>query len=353
MRKVVVHCGANKTGTTATQATCHAGALILEKAGVFYPDFRTEQYPARSHWPFAMAFWEHPENYYAMKDAGATPQQAKAYAKQVRDTFDAQIAATDCDTVFVSSEAIGQMEPNAMKQLVAFLRERFDEVQAVYYAREPVAATMSFLQERLKGGHAMTINQFLKIKEMNFNVVARNLSAAFGPGVDFRIFDRKTLRDGDILADILCDVIGLKEVPDLRREGANESVSAQTAAVLFYVNRVVERRKGGKINPVFQEVMQYSYRPQSGPKLTFPKHGWEEAIRDAHRDSWCDLLDQAGMHEEKRRYRKLKKSDSKALKNKPNQGQFNAWMARNLEGLNVDELPPAIADLLLRGIVKE
>lgn len=67
-----------------------------------------------------------------------------------------------------------------------------------------------------------------------------------------RVFDRNTLRDGDILADIICDVIGLKALPDIPRYGANESVSAQTAVILYYVNRVVERRKDGKLNPALK-----------------------------------------------------------------------------------------------------
>lgn len=85
--------------------------------------------------------------------------------------------------------------------------------------------------------------------------------------------------------------------------------------------------------------------------MEFPPYGWEDAIRNSHRAAWCDYLKQAGMQEEMRRYRGLKRSDNPKRHPKPNQAQFDRWMAENIKGLNVDELPPEIADKLLRGLI--
>lgn len=54
--RLILHCGANKTGTTAVQVACHSNRDILKSMDILYPDLTAKGIETRSHFPLAVAF---------------------------------------------------------------------------------------------------------------------------------------------------------------------------------------------------------------------------------------------------------------------------------------------------------
>lgn len=352
-KRVVLHCGANKTGTTATQASCFGGRAHLSARGVLYPDLSSERTPARSHWPLAMSFWHEPHNYYAMKDGGYPPEAAKEYAQHIQDSFDAQVSDSKCKTVFISSEAIGQLKPDAMARFRDFLESRFDRIDALYYARDPVAASMSFLQEHLKAGHEASLRDFMKSKTMNFGEIAKRLTGCFGDRVKFRLFSPEELRHGDIISDVLYAGIGLPEVPpEMRSAFTNESLSAQASAFLFFINRKITRRGENGLDPVFVETQRFidSFTRQNrgAAKLSYPSELWKSAVRMNTQKDWLIFLDHAGFTVKASEFRNhLKDAEGIAP---PSEADFEQWMRDNFKGFPIDTVPENLKPLLDAGL---
>lgn len=357
--RLVLHCGANKTGTTAIQAACNSHRASLEQSGILYPNLSIADIKARSHFPLAVAFHESPEKYYVMKDLKYGESAAKEYCKQVISTFDAQLAATTCDTVLVSSEAIGMLNPGSMASLCAFLEERFDDINAVYYGRPPIPAVMSFLQHEIQAGNPGSVASSVNGPNMSFGGSAQRLQHQFGDRLALRIFDRDKLHNGDILSDLFYSGFGKKTLPAGVKSGdTNVALSAKATAFLFFMNREVSRRGAAGINPVFTQVRvvaeSYMRKETTREKLKFPSASWEAAVRQSLADDFQLFLSLANMTEEAIAFSRQLEQDARnyPFEQLPEMSAIAAWMREIMTDFRYDWLPQEFADILRRCVEK-
>ena len=358
-KRLVLHCGANKTGTTVTQVACYSARDALAKAGVLFPDLGAEGMAARSHWPLTLAFRDAPEDYYAMKDKGYDAGATRDYADRIIASFERQVAEFTGPAVFVSTEATGQMKRPELERFIRYLDSRFSKIEAVYYAREPDAGIMSFLQELLKAGHEVGISDFLYQRNMNFGETARKLVDMLGYRINFRIFDRATLRDGDILTDILCDIVGLDALPpEVGQKEPNASLSARGAAFLYFLNRTVKRRGPDGLDPdfVLSRAFAESFTRDNPklPKLGFPAESWKAAVRAQMQDDWLMFLKIAGFPGKERLFRARLAEDLRLglLRKQPTQEELELWMQENFRGFPYHAMPAELRPALQAGLAK-
>jgi hypothetical protein len=141
-RRVYLHIGAPKTGTTYLQAACARNREQLRSAGVLYPD----------------AFGD--AHHKAVWDLRETPGQRED-VKGIEGSWDRLVAVanTTASNVLISSEHL----VFALQAQLSRALSSFDgEVHVVYTARDLVRQVPAVWQERVKNQKTMTYRTFVR-----------------------------------------------------------------------------------------------------------------------------------------------------------------------------------------------
>lgn len=120
-KRVIVHIGWEKTGTSALQAFCNRNRAWLAERGVSYPAIGRHA--------------QHLQLYFDLA-SGRADRVARA-----RRACQAAIEASDAHTVVFSHESLHECSPGLFRQVIGDEHE----IQIVAYIREPVEQVVSFL----------------------------------------------------------------------------------------------------------------------------------------------------------------------------------------------------------------
>ncbi len=239
MRRLFLHIGSHKTGTTALQQGLHHNRILLKACGSAYVGA-----PATAHLHQYLG--------------NVTPGNFLPDGFMVLDpdTLLARLATADCDTVIASSENFSFFfEQAAITTLARALKSRFDEVRIVCYLRRQDRHAVSHHQEGAKPhrqvegalwGHAPTALPAPSANHdlyLDYDHRLGLWADAFGDAnMIIRVYDRKLLKDGDIFADFLAaiglQVSGLVPVGD-----RNVSLGATQTKVGHLMNMTGTRAK--------------------------------------------------------------------------------------------------------------
>ncbi len=142
--------------------------------------------------------------------------------------------------LITSGEGLSQFTKPAMQDLAAFLKDHTRQVRILAYVRDPVSYASSMSCQEVKyGRHAF------KLPDLRFRRRLEPSLRVFGKGaVEVVAFDRKALHDGDLFADA-ARRMGI-DARKMRRSVANESISAEALALLYFWNRCPESAMGSR-----------------------------------------------------------------------------------------------------------
>jgi hypothetical protein len=205
MRRLFLHIGAHKTGTTALQQSLNQNRVPLAACGVAYASA-----PTAAHLHQYLGF---------VTPGSFLPEGAMVLDP---DGMVARLVAERCDTVVASSENFSFFfQRPAIAALAEVLRPHFDEVRIVSYLRRQDRHAVSHHQEGAKPnrhaegalwGHAPTALPAPSPQHglyLDYDQRLGTWADVFGPDrIVLRVYDRTALKDGDIFADFL-QVIGL------------------------------------------------------------------------------------------------------------------------------------------------
>ncbi|WP_234869871.1 hypothetical protein [Alitabrizicola rongguiensis] len=227
---VILHIGQPKTGTTAIQNALVAQRDLLIKHGTLYPS--PKHIPYVHH--FLPVLIEDPDKIaqHTLNRMGFSPTVCKGMAREELALVRQQVDAVQPKQIILSSESMFRSFSTAkfdhLKQLLADLG---DEVRVVAYLRNPADHYMSRAQQQLRNR--------AEIVSPDPNRTIGPLTAyraAFGDAFECRVYDRKVLRDGDVIRDFW-DYAGLD--PNLMPSNAdsdNSSISAEAMSVFLRIN---------------------------------------------------------------------------------------------------------------------
>lgn len=264
MRRLFLHIGSHKTGTTALQQGLHHNRILLKACGASYVGAPTAA---------------HLHQYLGNLSPGSF--LPGGFMVLDPDALLARLDTADNDTVIASSENFSFFfEPAAIKTLAQALKSRFDEVRIVCYLRRQDRHAVSHHQEGAKPhrqvegalwGHAPTA---LPAPSSNHDLYLDYdhrlglWADAFGDAnMIIRTYDRKLLKDGDIFADFLAaiglDVSGLVPVGDRNvslgatqtKVGHLMNLTGTKAKVADAVLARIER--GGQLLPARSEAVAF------------------------------------------------------------------------------------------------
>lgn len=293
VKKVVVHFGGNKTGSTALQQSLFLSRHKLLKKGVVYPDFSTH-FPSKpnQHWPLAINFHFNPHRYYMLELNGYSQQETKKFCDEVMLTFYRQ--TYNADTVLLSAEAFANLNEDQLQMFLRRLGRQFDEIKAVFYARPPNFATFySMFQEFVKGGQVpdaasvIRNNVFLQVEQ------SRKIERVF-PDCVFRVFSREAMVGEDVVTDFLwTSNLGFL-VGSANSSRSNSSLALESVALLYFCNKnmALSRQERFKVR---QAVVRFDRQARQMLTAAVPPcPRWDAEIKKRLHSDWCEYLGRAG-----------------------------------------------------------
>jgi len=239
-----LHIGSHKTGTTATQKTLSGSRDGLREAGIVYPWNRLwfDEDPGTRPRGYAQ--------HYLVEEA---KRQALA------DKIDGIHAGFEGEEWLMSSELMSSASPEVVDHILDTFARTFTDIRAIMYVREPGALTVSRSATHIVMGKTTYEEVCDKPKVYRFK---RNMTPWLERlGKDrftVRVYDRKHLRNGHIVDDVLA-AMG-RDAADITLERATIGVTPSHNAVLA----MSERNARGEGD------QRGGWRSIPGPKFTLP-----------------------------------------------------------------------------------
>jgi len=178
MKKIHLHIGFHKTGTSALQEYLDDNREELISKNIFYPKVYEDKYPGNVD--FSWAFNDNPPKW------GNVTHDNK---DEILNFYKQQIEKTSCENIIISSEdfVLVDNQPKSIEKIKEFFEEYC--VKIIAYVREPMDFTLSLYSHAVKDRQ---VNCSLKtyIAE-HFSFLAADYPTRLQPWV--RIFEKENL----------------------------------------------------------------------------------------------------------------------------------------------------------------
>lgn len=235
MKRLTLHIGSHKTGTSTIQSAFGENAALLLSRGLALARVKP---------------WEHVHPFLVF----VNPSEIFPAGYHVADpvAFADFLADRPGDHVFASSENFSFFfQQRAIDDLAVALKSRFDQIRIVAYLRRQDRHAVSHHQEGARAdrppegllwGHALTaLPEALELQRLYLDYDQRLAmwERAFGTAnLSVRVFDRALLEQGDVVADLL----NLMKIPGdglVRWPDLNISLSRLQAKVGHIANEAI------------------------------------------------------------------------------------------------------------------
>lgn len=235
--KLIVHAGPPKTGSSSLQISMANDQEKLAESGIHY--FKPE---GKGPHEWALMYLYGASNADGvlprhLKKFFSSAEQARAWSEANWKKFEAYSSDRSRTCVVISSEHFSSIQ--SRDAFVGRLRQSYDEVKFVYYARDPVASYVSVIDQSIRGG--MQFNELRNLDKLGYHIkAAQKMSAVVGrENIIIRNFDRANLTGGDVKSDfysLLSQEAGARVEPGESEMNLNESLSGAASAWLLLLN---------------------------------------------------------------------------------------------------------------------
>ena len=280
-RRIYLHVGQHKTGTTWIQNVLDHNRARLAERGVCYPDLG-----ACHGWPLVFLFARGDD----IDRLGPMIGQRRRHSNPRRKAQNLAVLNAALDDpkwrkIVISGEQLCDMlRWNEVRALRDALEREGTEIRVIFYAREPLGYAASMTQQRLKAG--LTLDELREEPPTpDYRRRLQKYFRFFGrENVEIRVYDRKRLKDGDVLADFM-DAIGEPEIAlDAPASlASNSSMSGRAARLLDWRNRLMKR-----VSPTFARRhppwLMPSIARLPGPRFALPRGLKAEISRSSAED---------------------------------------------------------------------
>lgn len=230
MRRVVLHVGMHKTGTSSIQASLHDARAALAGQGIIYaPLGRNHSVPIYD--AFSKDDFVHRRHRLRRTtDRVAISDAGKAHRLHLR----ASILEHRTSDFVISGEGIPRLSHMGTHRMVAFLRKFFQRIEVVIFVRPPASFLHSQVQQQIKAG--MTLERLASAKfRINYQEFEKYFDILPRDAIRTQVYAPDSLVEG-CAVKTFCAVAGLPEVPVLR---ANDGLSRPAADFLLVANEIL------------------------------------------------------------------------------------------------------------------
>ena len=298
-RRIVLHVGLHKTGTSTIQNALHANrGYLLREEGALYPSLAPNLSNAFQH-IVKEDPRKHASKVRASKMAGFTDEELAARRRKFLDALDAEISSNEWNTLVLSAEGVSHLPEPELARLREWGDRYSSEWTVLVCVRHPLDWTRSVLQQRLKQGE--TLQQlYEKLPTPKYDVKISRAIKVFGRE-NVRVFDFESAAKGEGgIVGAFAREAGLgAEAGEFLASRAlrdNESLSLEAARILDSLNR---RR------PIFVDGARATRRVGPGPELAYLRRiggrrfdlpGWvKEQIGPRNREDVAWLNETSGL----------------------------------------------------------
>lgn len=224
MKRLWIHIGMHKTGTTSVQsnlahATHQDDWCILTSGGR----------PNMGMAIYAM-FASEPHKFHLFVKKGLSEAEVADKGARLRRKIHRQIRKSDKQTFILSGEAACLVDAAGIKAMKDFFAPLFDEIRVIGYVRPPAGYKTSIFQQHLKYGACPL--DFSKI-EVSYRRKFEKFDQVFGrENVLLCKFDPETFEGGCIVADF-CTRIGIRPPPPESVRRVNEGMTREACSILY------------------------------------------------------------------------------------------------------------------------
>jgi hypothetical protein len=266
-KRLFLHIGTEKTGTTSIQKFLGANREWLNRQGIAIPaalgDLNNKRLYLSSLAP------DTPDPFFERKGV-RTADERKRLSREWRKAFAREVATSRCDTWIVSSEFLqSRLRKDAeIQNLQRYLLSLFDTVSIVLYIRNPIEAATSLMSTGMKAG--VHYEAFPGPKHAYYENICNHRrtierwTSHCSRDISVRLFDRDFFSGGSLIADF-CAATGI--VPDSGMTlppPENASLSKPALRILNAVNAKTAPFVNGTENPAHGRILQALERHFAG-----------------------------------------------------------------------------------------
>jgi hypothetical protein len=233
-RRIVLHVGAHKTGTTSIQKTLFTAKQVLSEHDIDYlglsnADKRLQVYFARNYKTTAL-FPKVPLD------------EIKARTLARANEVERAICDSGCSTIILSNEHFCLLDKKAVLRLKQFF-ERFGDVYIIYYYRDILPWMASFSQELIRSGRRSSSIGYDEAVRYIYDFPMKFADAFGDEKMRFVRFE-DAVKTGEGVTDSL---LRLLQLPILRDMGLTETrensgASAQAVHAMSMISRLFGSR---------------------------------------------------------------------------------------------------------------
>ena len=194
-KKMILHIGRHKSGTTSIQSTFFSNKSELQRVGIYYPEMGTR---GGAHHLIS-------ERMLKLFRTGTLPSDIKN--DELISAFFAEIQSTEESIILISSEGFQNVNP-------AFVRAAFEdfEVLIVVYIREQISYLRSSYQQEVHASNlSVDVEDFEKSFSVDYLRFYESWERSFGrDNIVTRIFEKSKLVNSDVVEDFICKILNEK-----------------------------------------------------------------------------------------------------------------------------------------------
>jgi len=247
-KKLILHIGTEKTGTTSIQDFLSDNKDELVEQGVFIP--KTPCGLSPNHRKLATACLDglHRDDSFKEFNIKDFSRWKENTLVEIRN----ELVSSNLKVHVLSSEHFSSrlVGVASINRLYTFLKEIYSEIKVVIYFRRQDEYAVSLYSTYLKsGGDSKSILPKMPLYErFDYYNMCKKWERVFGIGsLEVRVFDRKILRGGNVISDF-CQIAGINELytKEVARE-TNPSLSPLAQEVLRTYNLLANTKGEGSI----------------------------------------------------------------------------------------------------------
>lgn len=234
-RRVVLHAGLPKTGTTTIQNVCYQHRSMLIEEGVLYPRLMPNLTT-----PLCTMFLQDPSVHISNRIEGNSADVLRSRAEGFREALEQEIHSAPWHTLVLSAEGVSNLHRESLQGLHTWMGQFADDWTVLFCVRDPLSYTRSVIQQLMKGGDRLE-DLYRNLPLPNMRGKIGNAIAVFGRD-RVKVFGMREATSGPGgLVGHFADLIGLGEASRRRlvteSRVANESMSFEAVLVLDSLNR--------------------------------------------------------------------------------------------------------------------
>ena len=235
-RKIILHIGFPKTGTTTIQNALYANReFLLAEEGILYPSLEPNMTT-----PLRTIFRDSSPQSFANRMAGITTEEETMRRKKYRDLLEAEISSREWDVLLLSAEGVCNMPEPEIAKLREWGEKYSSDWTILACVRHPLTYTRSVIPQVMRNGD--TLRELYETPPLpNFRGRISKVISVFGQE-NVCVFDFETATNNDDgIVGAFAQEAGVtassRKFLDSQAVRKNESLSLEAVRILDSLNR--------------------------------------------------------------------------------------------------------------------